>query len=60
MRDELIELITAAQENGQSFKDWTYMEIAGDIIAYADLDYPQSDIAAELVSLTQTGELTFG
>ena len=59
MREELIELIRAAQENGQTFKGWTYMEIAGNILAYTDLDYPQTDIAEELVSLTKTGELTF-
>lgn len=60
MRDELIEAIKAAQENGHTFKGWSYMEIAADILQCTDLDFPQQDIADELVSLTQTGELTFG
>lgn len=60
MREELLELIDAAKESGQSFKGWTYIEIAGSIIKYTALDYTQQEIADELVSLTQTGELTFG
>ena len=60
MREELLERINNAKDNGQTFKGWTYTEIASDIKRRTGIDYPVKDIAEELVSLTRTGELQIG
>lgn len=53
------DMLDQAQEDGVSFKGWTYTEIAAAIKMHFDTEHTLKDIAAEVKAMHETGEIDF-
>ncbi|AUZ94737.1 hypothetical protein HOR97_gp20 [Agrobacterium phage Atu_ph03] len=53
------DMLDKAQEDGVSFKGWTYTEIAAAIKMHTKTEHSIKDLAAEVKAMHETGEIDF-